>query len=162
MLSRSAIIAAPAERVFAYADDIRNLARHMSEGRSMPMMGSALTLDIVTPAITGVGATYRYFGRMMGLTIDFSERVTQYELGRRKVWHTVGTPRLLIIAGYEMEVLVEPVTIDSARLTIGIDYTLPGAPWCAIGWLLAGTYSRWCLNSMVEGAKRDLERGAAA
>jgi hypothetical protein len=48
-------------------------------------------LDIVTPAVTGVGATYRYSGRMMGLTIDFSETVTQYELGRRKVWHTVGT-----------------------------------------------------------------------
>jgi hypothetical protein len=162
-LSRSAIIAAPAERVFAYADDIRNLARHMSESRSMPMMGSTLKLDIVTPAVTGVGATYRYSGRMMGLTIDFSETVTQYELGRRKVWHTIGTPRLLIIAGYEMTVLVEPISIDSARLTIGIDYTLPRAgAWRAIGWLLAGTYSRWCLTSMVEGAKRDLERGAAA
>lgn len=62
-----------------------------------------------------------------------------------------------------MTVLVEPISIDSARLTIGIDYTLPRAgAWRAIGWLLAGTYSRWCLTSMVEGAKRDLERGAAA
>jgi hypothetical protein len=65
VLSRSAIIAAPAERVFAYADDIRNLARRMSQNRSMPMMGSTLKLDIVTPAVTGVGATYRYSGRMM-------------------------------------------------------------------------------------------------
>ena len=87
----------------------------------MPMMGSTLELDIVTPAVTGVGATYRYSGRMMGLTIDFSETVTQYKLGRRKVWHTIGTPRLLIIAGYEMAVLVEPILVESARLTIGID-----------------------------------------
>ena len=45
-LSRSATIDAPAERVFAYVDDIRNLARHMSESRSMPMMGSKLALEI--------------------------------------------------------------------------------------------------------------------
>ena len=51
-LSRSASIAAPAERVFAYVDDIRNLARHMSESRSMPMMGSKLTLEIMTPDTT--------------------------------------------------------------------------------------------------------------
>jgi hypothetical protein len=134
VLSRSAIIAAPAERVFAYADDIRNLARRMSQNRSMPMMGSTLKLDIVTPAVTGVGATYRYSGRMMGLTIDFSETVTQYEPGRRKVWHTIGTPRLLIIAGYEMAVLVEPILVESARLTIGIDYTLPRAgAWRTMG-----------------------------
>lgn len=30
VLSRSATIDAPAERVFAYVDDIRNLARHMN------------------------------------------------------------------------------------------------------------------------------------
>jgi len=99
-LSRSVTIEAPAERVFAYVDDIRNLARHMSEGRSMPMMGSKLKLEIMTPEPTGVGAVYRYFGRMMGLTIDFSETVTKYVAGREKVWRTIGKPELLIIAGY--------------------------------------------------------------
>ena len=48
-LSRTVTIEAPAERVFAYVDDIRNLARHMSESRSMPMMGSKLKLEIMTP-----------------------------------------------------------------------------------------------------------------
>ena len=48
MLSRSITIEAPAERVFAYVDDIRNVARHMSESRSMPMMGSKLKLEIMT------------------------------------------------------------------------------------------------------------------
>jgi hypothetical protein len=45
--SRGAAIDAPATRVFAYIDDIRNLARHMSESRSMSMMGSKLALTIV-------------------------------------------------------------------------------------------------------------------
>ena len=74
MLSCSATIEARAERVFAYVGDIRNLARHRSESRSMPMMGSKLQLDIMTPEPTGVGAVYRYSGQMMGFTIDFSER----------------------------------------------------------------------------------------
>ena len=91
-LSRSVTIEAPAERVFAYVDDIRNLARHMSESRSMPMMGSKLKLEIMTPEPTGVGAVYRYSGRMMGLTIDFSETVTNYVPGREKVWRTIGEP----------------------------------------------------------------------
>ena len=163
MLSRSVTIEAPAERVFAYVDDIRNLARHMSESRSMPMMGSKLKLEIMTPEPTDVGAVYRYSGRMMGLTIDFSEAVTRYVAGREKVWRTIGGPQLLIIAGYEMLVLVEPVSARSSRLTIGIDYDLPRASiGRLLGWALAGAYSRWCLTSMVQGTKLDLERCRSA
>ena len=43
-LGRSGTIEATAERVFAYVDDIRNLARHVSESGSMPMMSSKLKL----------------------------------------------------------------------------------------------------------------------
>ena len=158
-LSRSATIEATAERVFAYVDDIRNLARHMSESRSMPMMGSKVKLEIMTPEPTGVGAVYRYAGRIMRLTIDFSETVTRYVAGREKVWRTIGEPQLLIIAGYEIRVLVEPVSPTSSRLTIGIDYELPRVGvWRALGWTLAGAYSRWCLTSTLEGSKLDLER----
>ena len=161
-LSRSVTIEAPSERVFAYVDDIRNLARHMSESRSMPMMGSKLKLEIMTPETTGVGALYRYSGRMMGLTIDFSETVTQYVAGREKAWRTIGEPQLLIIAGYEMRVLVEPISPGSSRLTISIDYELPRSGiWRALGWALGDTYSRWCLTSMVEGTKLDLERSGS-
>lgn len=87
-LSRTATIEALAERVFAYVDDIRNLARHMSKRGSMPMLGSKLALEIVTPETTGIGA---------------------HQLGQ----------------------------------------------W------LAASYARWCLDSMVEGTKLDLERGSA-
>ncbi len=75
--------------MFAYVDDIRNLARHVSESGSIRMMGSRLKLEIMTPEPTGVGAVDRYSGRMMGLTIDFSETVTKYVAGREKVWLTI-------------------------------------------------------------------------
>jgi hypothetical protein len=158
-MDRSVVIAAPAERVFAYVDDIRNMARHMSEERSMAMMGSRLTLEIVTPEVTGIGATYRYFGRMMGLTLDFSETVTRYVPGREKGLRTIGDPRLLIIGGYEMGVNVQPLTEVSCRLTITFGYDLPRAGlWRIVGWALAPWYGRWCLDSMTQGAKRELER----
>ena len=154
---------APSESVFAYVDDIRNLARHMSERGSMPMMGSKLSLEIVTANATGVGATYRYSGRMMGLMLNFSETVTKYTAGREKVWRTIGEPKLLIICSYEMWVLVDPVSATASRLTIGIDYKLPHSGfWRAAGWLLADAYSRWCLASMVDGSKRDLEKASSA
>lgn len=160
--SRSATIDAPAERVFAYVDDIQNLARHMSERGSMPMMGSKLALDIVTPEPTGIGATYRYSGRVMGLTIDFSETVTRYAPGREKVWQTIGHPRLLIIDEYEMRVLVEPLGDNRSTLTISIDYALPRRfPWRVLGYWLAASYARWCLDSMIEGTKRDLQLAIA-
>lgn len=162
VLSRSATVDAPAERVFAYVDDIRNLARHMSERGSMPMVGSKLRLEIVTPEPTGVGATYRYFGRVMSLIIDFSETVTRYVPGREKVWRTAGQPRLLIIENYEMRVLVEPMPDARSKLTIAIDYTLPRSVlWRAIGGMLAPSYARWCLDSMIGGTVKDLKRTAS-
>ena len=66
---------------------------------------------------------------MMGLTIDFSEAVTGYVAGRGKVWRTIGEPQLLIIAGYEMRVLVEPVSPGShnrsANERVSRGYTRP-------------------------------------
>jgi hypothetical protein len=158
-LSQTVSIAASSERVFAYVDDIRNLARHMSENRSVPMMGSKLKLEIVTTEPTGIGATYRYSGQMLGLVLDFSETVITYVAGREKIWRTVGNPKLLIMRGYEMRVLVEPVTPASSNLTISIDYELPVSGfWRAAGWLLAPVYSRWCLTGMIIGIKCDLEQ----
>ena len=163
LLSRTALIGASAERVFAYVDDIRNLARHMSESPSMPMMGSKLTLEIVTTEPTGVGAIYRYSGQMLGLVLDFSEAVTTYVAGREKIWRTIGNPKLLIMRGYEMRVLVGPATPTTSNLTISIDSELPASGfWRLAGWLLADVYSRWCLKGMVDGSKRDLEQQGGA
>ena len=154
-------IRAPAETVFAYIDDIRNVGWHMTERSSMAMMGSKLKLEILSEQPTGLGATYRYSGKMMGLSLDFSESVTKYAPNREKIWRTIGEPRLLIISSYEMRLAVEPLSASSSRLTISIAYDLPRSPlWRLIGRLLAGPYSRWCLRQMVWDAKRALEMRA--
>jgi Polyketide cyclase / dehydrase and lipid transport len=151
-------IRAPAEAVFAHVDDIRNLGWHMTGRSSMAMMGSRLRLEVLSDQSTGLGAVYRYSGTMMGLSIDFSESVTKYLPPREKVWRTIGEPRLLIIASYEMRVAVEPLSRTSARLTISIAYELPrSAFWRIVGLLLARPYSRWCLRRMLQDARRALE-----
>jgi hypothetical protein len=156
-LARQTIeIAAPPAVVFRYVDDIRNTGWHMTHS-SMPMMGGKLALEILSPNPTGVGATYRWHGTVLGLALDFIETVTEWDEAKRRVWHTVGFPRLFILAGYEMSLVVQPAG-DGALLTFAIVYDLPRQPfWRLAGWLLAGVYCRWCLNSMCRGAKHALK-----
>jgi Polyketide cyclase / dehydrase and lipid transport len=155
-------ICAPAEAVFAYVDDIRNLGWHMTGRSSMAMLGSRLQLEVLSDQPTGLGATYRYSGTMMGFPIDFSESVTKYLPPREKIWRTIGRPRLLIIASYEMRVAVDPLSASSSsRLTISIVYDLPRSGfWRIVALLLARPYSRWCLREMLKGAKLALEAKA--
>lgn len=155
-LSRTVEIAAPSAAVFAYLDDIRHVGEHMAEG-SLPLIGGRLTLEIVSSAPTGVGARYRYHGRVLGIRLDFSEVVTEWVRDRRKRWRTVDDPRLLILAGYEMGFAVAP-SAGGTTLTLDIEYELPRSwPGRLLGRLLARSYGVWCLGSIGDGAKRALE-----
>ena len=157
-VSETVEIQAPAQEVFAHIDDIRNVGWHMTEQSSMAMMGSKLTLKVLSEQKTGLGATYRYSGEIMGLPLDFSESVTKYVVNREKVWRTIGEPRLLIMASYEMRLSVEPRPPSSCQLTISIAYELPRSQfWRFWGIVLAGWYSRWCLRRMCRDTKRVLE-----
>jgi hypothetical protein len=121
-------------------------------------MGSRLRLETLSDQVTGRGATYRYSGTMLGLSIDFSESITKYAPPREKVWRTIGEPRLVIIASYEMRVSVEPLSQSSSRLTMSIVYELPCSRfWRIVGLVLARSYSRWCLRRMCRDTKRVLE-----
>ena len=151
-------IGAAAADVFAWVDDIRNMGGHMTNESSMAMMGSRLRLDVVSERPTGVGATYRYFGSVMGLALDFSESVTTYRPPHEKVWRTIGRPRLWIVASYEMRLLVEAQSPRTSRLTIQFVYEPPASVfWSIVGHPLARLYGRWCVRRMCRDAKRALE-----
>ena len=47
-VSETVDIRAPAESVFGYVDDIRNVGWHMTERSSMAMRGSRLKLEILS------------------------------------------------------------------------------------------------------------------
>jgi hypothetical protein len=152
----SSVINASPETVFRYVDDIRNTGWHMTKA-SMPLMGSKLNLEILSENSSGEGATYRWYGKVMGFTIDFKESVTKWIANKEKRWKTVGEPRLVIISNYEMWLLVEPIA-GQTRLTFGINYDLPKPLFGRfLGWLLADWYCKWCLRHMTADTKRVLE-----
>jgi uncharacterized membrane protein len=159
-VSETVEIAAAPETVFAHVDDFQNVGSHMTE-RSMAMVGNHLRLDRLSENATGVGARYRWHGRIAGLTVDLTEVVTEWVPNRRKVWETVGQPRLIIMSGYRMSFTVAPTSAGTV-LTITIEYERPGSlVGRVLGWLLGDAYSRWCLRRMCRDARKALEKGRA-
>ena len=150
-------IKAKPEEVFAFMDDIRNVGWHMEGGRSMALFGGKLTLDTFSEQDRGVGATYRWRGKVMGLTIDFAEVVTKWVRNREKVWRTLDGAKIIIMSGYEMRFNLTP-TDDGTLVTFEIEYEPPRS-WLGriVGKILARRYSKWCLRRAVGDAKRILE-----
>lgn len=76
---------------------------------------------------------------------------------REKVWRTVGQPRLLVMAAFQMGLTVTPFD-TGARLKVTLEYELPrrGLPRL-LGQALAAPYGRWCLRRVCRDAKAALE-----
>ena len=145
-------IRSPAEIVFGGIGGIRDVGGHTAELSSMAVIGSTLKLGTGSEQPTGLGATYRYSGRMMGLSLDVCESVIEYVPNREG--SGAGS-------AYEMLLAVEPRSASSSRLTTSTAYDGPRSPLRRlIGRLLAGPYSRWCPRQMVGNARRALERRA--
>jgi len=158
-VSEAVEIAAAPETVSAHVDDFQNVGSHMTE-RSMAMMGRRLRLDRISENATGVGACYRWHGRIAGLAIDLTEVVTEWVPNRHQVWETVGDPRLIIMSGYRMSFTLAPMSTGTV-LTITIEYELPGSLFGRVlGWLLGDVYSRWCLRRMCRDTRKALEKGS--
>ena len=81
-------------------DDFSKTGMHMTES-SMMMMGSKLNLEKLSMNQTGVGSSYRWYGKMMGMTMDFSETVTKWEPPKLKEWETIGETKIIIMSGIE-------------------------------------------------------------
>lgn len=154
-------IRASPERVFAHMDNIRNVGWHMEGRRSMPMMGGKLHLELLSKNPTGIGATYRWYGKVLGMTIDFKETVTKWMQNEEKVWSTIGDPKLIIMSAYEMRLTLTPME-EWTRVNFEIKYELPKSfLGKLLGKLLAKWYAEWCLRSACEDTKLTLEDGNA-
>ena len=147
---------APPERLFAQLDDHEVLASHMMQSSAM-MGGSRMFFEFDAARGRAVGSKIRMFGRMLGLTLDVSEVVTERVVPERKVWETVGTPKLLVVGSYRMGFRVQP-NGDRSELTVFIDYDDPPGAAKVLGRLLGPTYARWCTIRMAEGAAAAFRR----
>ena len=150
----SAAVSASAERVFALIDDHERLASHMSQS-SWRMGGGRMTTVLDERRGRSVGSHIRVSGRILGLELSLDEVVTERAAPTRKVWETVGSPRLLVIGPYRMGAQITPSGIGSL-LRVFIDYALP-SPWPErwLGRVFGGYYARWCTRSMVNDAVRE-------
>jgi hypothetical protein len=155
--SKSIIIHSTPEKVFRQMDDFSKTGMHMSESSTM-MMGSKLTLKQLSTKATGIGSSYRWYGKMMGMTMDFSETVTKWIQNKLKEWETVGEAKIIIMSWYKMGFEVSPYK-EGTIAKISISY-LPPKEWYykILSFLFARWYCNWCLNNMLNDTKRNLEK----
>ncbi|HEY0834247.1 MAG TPA: SRPBCC family protein [Azospirillum sp.] len=147
----SAEIAATPEQLFAHLDDHERLAAHM-EKRSAMMMGGHMTYAFDDTGGRAVGSVIRMGGSVLGVTLEVEEVVTERIPPRRKVWETVGRPRLLIIGAYRMGFDIEPKG-GGSTVRVFIDYRHPTSlAGRVLGRLFARAYARWCVERMAQDA----------
>lgn len=152
-LSRKESFPTSARQVFKTIDDLGVTGMHMTKS-SMMMMGSKLGLEFLTPNKTGLGSRYRWTGRMMGLTMDFTVEVTKWINGVEKVWETVGETKIIIYSWYRMTLLVNQLN-GKTEAELSISYEKPKGFFNKIlSFFLADWYCRWCLKKMLGGAKK--------
>ena len=124
---------------------------------SMMMMGSQLKMEQISLQPTGVIAKYRWHGKIMGMTIDFSEKVTQWQPYKFKEWETFGEAKMIIMSWYRMWFEITPAE-NGTNAKLSISY-LPPNQWFykIFSFFFAKWYCNWCLNSMLNDTKKNLE-----
>ena len=155
-LSKSIIIHSIPEKVFAYMDNIANTGMHMTKS-SKPMMGSKLELKQLSENTTGLNSKFRWYGKMMGFTMDFTVVVTKWVKDKEKVWETIGKAKMIILGWYQMCLTISPEQ-QNTKAELSIAYTKPENIFFKfIAFFLAPVYANWCLNNMLQDSKKVLE-----
>ena len=155
------VVAASAAEVFAYLDDQKHLAAHMSR-RSWMMGWGRMEVRLDAGEGKVVGSHIAIAGRVFGIYLALEEVVTEREPPCHKRWRTIGEPRLLVVGQYTMgfDITETTATRSTTDLRVLIDYELPsrGVP-LLLGRLFGRMYARWCTRQMVHDAQRSFSRG---
>jgi polyketide cyclase/dehydrase/lipid transport protein len=153
----TAVVHAPAERVFARLDDPKSLSAHMGES-SMMMMGSRMSIDVDAGGGQIVGSKIRMYGSVIGIPISLEEVICERQPPFKKRWETIGTPKLIVMAHYRMGFEVTP-SGDSSLVRVFIDYSLPtGFVGRCLGRLFGAVYAKWCTQRMTRDAAERFPR----
>ena len=104
-----------------------------------------------------VGSRIRLSGRVFGVALSVEEIVVERDPPRRKVWATIGAPKLLVIGHYRMGFELS-LQGKGSVLRVFIEYALPqSAPARWLGRLFGRYYARWCTQQMVDDAVKHFE-----
>lgn len=147
-LKKEIVIHAAQEDVFSFMDDLSKTGMHMSE-KSMMMMGSKLALEHLSGPARGVGAVYHWHGKVMGMRIDITEKITTWIENREKIWETIGRPKIILLGWYRM-ILKTSAVKEGTLTSLQIDFTPPEGFFYRILYsLFSGWYCNWCLTNML-------------
>ncbi|HEU5168492.1 MAG TPA: hypothetical protein VFU29_23265 [Chitinophagaceae bacterium] len=154
--SKSILIHSAPGQVFAYMDNLGNTGMHMMENSAM-MMGSKLQLQQLSENANGLNSKFRWSGKMMGFTMNFTVLVTEWIKDKEKTWETVGDAKMIILKWYQMRLVISPEGGDT-KAELSIAYTKPDNIFFRfIAFFLAPWYANWCLNNMLNDSKKNLE-----
>jgi hypothetical protein len=154
-LSRTESFDASPDEVFKTIDDLGVTGSHMTQS-SMMMMGSKLNLDFLTSHKTGLGSSYGWSGKMMGIHMAFTVEVTKWIAGKEKIWETIGETKLIIYSWYRMHLKIKPNS-SYTEAELSISYEKPKSFFNKIlCFLFADWYCKWCLKKMLNDSKKML------
>ncbi|EJL89861.1 Polyketide cyclase / dehydrase and lipid transport [Polaromonas sp. CF318] len=146
-------VAAKPEAVFALLDDPQRLGAHM-EKPSLMMAGATMKIETDSNKGKALGSVITLKGRVLGMALSVSEKVTDYAPPLRKSWETFGETHLLVVGAYRMGFVLTP-DAGSSTLRVWIDYDWPAGRWARLlGKLLGRLYADWCVQRMAIDAVR--------
>lgn len=125
------------------------------------MGGGRMRVDVDESQGRRVGSRTQLSGRAFGVPIAVRTEVLDREAPTRKTWRTIGAPRLLVIGRYRMSAHIADVA-GGSRVTIDIDYALPGRRRGVLARWLARRYARWCVRTMAHDVAVDFARADPA
>ena len=148
---KSIVLSAPPDQVFEYADDHERFSSHMSSSSWM-MMGSKMYISTDDKKGQAVGSHILMEGSILGIPLFIDEVVTERKPPELKAWKTVKIRNLLVVGDYHMKLEIFPQATNSL-FRVSIDYEMPKQNrW--LGLLLGNWYAHWCVQQMLDGAKK--------
>lgn len=95
-----------------------------------------------------LGSHIQMKGSVLGVNLYLDEVITEYKPPYRKVWKTVGSPKLVVIGNYQLGFELTDMGNKSV-FKVFIDYNLPSNGLKILGVIFGGIYAKWCVRQMI-------------
>lgn len=145
----SVLVNASSEDLFAYVDNHLNFSSHMNKSSWM-MGGGKMETELDSGQGKVIGSHIKMSGNVLGINLFLDEVITEHTPPIRKVWKTVGIPKLLVIGTYELGFEIAKEN-EGSKFKVFINYNLPEEGFNKLlGYLFGRIYAKWCVDQMIQ------------
>ena len=145
----SVLVNASSKDLFAYVDNHLNFSSHMNKSSWM-MGGGKMETELDSGQGKVIGSHIKMRGNVLGINLFLDEVITEHTPPTRKVWKTVGVPKLLVIGTYELGFEIAEEN-DGSNFKVFINYNLPETGFSKLlGYLFGRIYAKWCVHQMIQ------------